>query len=290
MATTPFSDEFTNRLRTPTAWRFEATLGQVFTPRFFCCTDPNDLGLAEGKNPVAVIELSPNPALVGESVSFDGSNSYDPDGSIVGYEWTFESASTLSSASASGTNSWLTPGSYEVSLVVEDGTGLKSAPARVIIEVAEPVGAYFIGTSTGVYFTQDGGENFVAKNDGLTGDALTVNDVKIDPWTQHLPHGQKTVWIATGDGVYASNDGGDSWTKKSDDVTVPNDFGDSPAPMGDDLTFESLLFVGNTILTIARWTNGSGLERSWVFYAVGSAGGVSGVRGDISAELSWLAI
>ena len=114
MATTPLSSALVESLKNATAWRFDSELGPIFTPRFFCCTDPNSMGLADGKAPVAVLELTPNPCLVGDTISFDGSDSYDPDGSITGYAWTFPSGTPSSGTVASGTVSWGAVGQYEV--------------------------------------------------------------------------------------------------------------------------------------------------------------------------------
>lgn len=284
MATTPFSSEMVVKLKQATAWRFESQLGPVFTPRFFCCDDPNALGLSDGKEPVAVIELTPNPSLEGDSVTFDGRDSYDPDGSITGYAWTFESGTPASSAASNGTVSWATAGEYEVKLVVTDGTGLKSTPAREIQVVREPQNSYFIAADDGVWYTDDGGQNWTAKNTGLVDYDLAVNDLEIDPATQHLPDGSKTLWIATDGGLFCSNDGGDNWTEKNP-ASVSNPWGDSPAPTVDELSFTRLLFAGpdGRLFAIATWINGSGAERSWLFYT-DDAGNV---RSDTAAAVSW---
>jgi hypothetical protein len=282
MPTLPLGDDLIEKLSGATAWRFRARLRQKFTPRFFCCTDPNELGISDGKEPVAVLEATPNPVFPGDNVSFDGSNSYDADGSVTGYAWTFESGTPSSSSSASGTVSWADPGVYEVTLVVTDGTGKKSAVARVAMVVLDPGGAYFIATSTGVYFTDDGGQNWTAKNTGLSGDALAVNDIKIDPATQHLAHARKTIWIATDGGLYVSNDGGGNWVQKDPDA-VSNNWSDTPAPAVGDLAFVRLHFQGAGLWAIANWLNGSSEERSWLFVAPETAG----VRTDTDAPVTW---
>ena len=89
-------DALVNSIKSAGAYRFDSKLGPVFTPRFFCCDSPNTLGIADGKEPVAIIDLDPNPATTNQDVDYDGSNSYDPDGSITGYAFTFESHSPAS--------------------------------------------------------------------------------------------------------------------------------------------------------------------------------------------------
>lgn len=265
MSTTPFSSEFVTKLKGATSWRFSGTLGPVFTPRFFCCDDPNAMGISEGKEPVAVLSLSPNPCFVGDTVAFDGTDSYDPDGSITAYAFTFPSGSPASSTSSSGSVSWAAAGDYEVTLIVTDGTGLKSSPAREIMQVRDAAGEYYIATENGVYFTADGGQNWTAKNTGLSGAALNVNDIKLDPATRTLPAASRTLWIATDDGTYVSIDGGDSWTENKP-ASVSNTWGDATAPTVDDLEFMSLQFWYERLYAIANWTNAGGDERSWIFY------------------------
>jgi hypothetical protein len=282
MPTTPVSDEMVAKLKGATAWRFSSQLGPVFTPRFFCCTDPNDMGLVEGKNPVAVLELSPNPCFVGENVAFDGTDSYDPDGTVTGYAFTFPSGTPGSSSADSGTVSWAAAGEYAVTLVVTDGTGLKSTPARIVQRVLDPGGSYLIGTTTGVYLTSDGGQNWDARNGGLSGDALNVKDLLVDPATQNLGPEKETIWIATAGGLYVSNDEDADWTQKNP-ASVSNPDGDDPAPAVADLTFTKLLFVGERLFAIAEWQNGGGDYRSWVFYSDDAPV----ARTDLAAVVTW---
>ena len=60
-------------------------------------------------------------ATVGETVMFDGSNSSDPDGTIVSYYWEFDDGNT--STAESPTNVYSTAGIYTVNLTVTDNDG-----------------------------------------------------------------------------------------------------------------------------------------------------------------------
>ncbi|MFB6178746.1 MAG: PKD domain-containing protein [Halorientalis sp.] len=81
----------------------------------------------EAPSPAAIV--TPNPALVGETISFDGSASFDPDGSIQSYKWTFEDGTTSSSSVTSRT--YNTPGNYTVTLTVTDDDGASATDTVV---------------------------------------------------------------------------------------------------------------------------------------------------------------
>src|SRR5438094_10168660 len=67
-----------------------------------------------GKPPTASFTANPNPAIVGATVTFDGSGSSDPDGTIASYAWDF--------GDSTGGNGAVTPhthpsfGTFNVSL------------------------------------------------------------------------------------------------------------------------------------------------------------------------------
>ena len=81
----------------------------------------NSGGGATNQPPVAVAQVSPNPAKVNESVSFNGSGSYDNDGQINTYLWEFGDNATSSQASA--THSYSQAGQYNYKLTVTDDKG-----------------------------------------------------------------------------------------------------------------------------------------------------------------------
>jgi PKD repeat protein len=70
--------------------------------------------------PVAVIQVGPsNVAMAGETLYFNASDSYDPDGHPLNYTWDFGDNSNATGVEVS--HSFSEPGVYEVLLVVDDG-------------------------------------------------------------------------------------------------------------------------------------------------------------------------
>jgi hypothetical protein len=86
-----------------------------------------------GLPPVAVATASPTSASVGQPVSFDGSASSDPDGSIVQYAWAFGDGAGASGASAS--HAYASAGAFVAKLTVTDDDGATATAAVTILVV-----------------------------------------------------------------------------------------------------------------------------------------------------------
>jgi len=71
--------------------------------------------------PVAACAISPSPAYPRQTIRFDASASYDPDGQIVSYKWSFGDGMTTTGALASYRYEDL--GTYEVVLTIRDNDG-----------------------------------------------------------------------------------------------------------------------------------------------------------------------
>jgi PKD repeat protein len=96
--------------------------------------------------PVAVISAAPTTQTVGNNVDFDGSGSYDTDGSIVSYAWDFGDGFTATGAVVK--HSFAAPASYNVTLNVTDNVGLSSTAVVVINVVPGSSGGGSPGGST----------------------------------------------------------------------------------------------------------------------------------------------
>ena len=87
--------------------------------------------------PTALFSASKKTAPVKSTVAFDGSPSFDPDGNITGYGWSFGDGSSLPSGGANASHSYARPGVYTVQLWVTDELGATSN-ATMTIAVGQP--------------------------------------------------------------------------------------------------------------------------------------------------------
>jgi PKD repeat protein len=84
----------------------------------------------------------------GAAVTFDGGGSSDPDGSIVGYSWSFGDGAT-SAAGPTTSHTYSAAGKYTVTLTVTDSRGLQATTSHQIT-IDEPPTASFTGPTSGI--------------------------------------------------------------------------------------------------------------------------------------------
>jgi len=87
------------------------------------------------ENPVASFTWTPTTPEANETVTFDASASYDPDGIIVSYEWDFDDGNTDTGVVVN--NAYALEGDYTVKLTVTDYQGLTD-DATATFEVTLP--------------------------------------------------------------------------------------------------------------------------------------------------------
>ena len=92
--------------------------------------------IAEVNDP-PVADAGPDQSvLIDEMVTFDGSGSYDPDGSIDSYTWDFDDETTGSGITA--THTYSVTGTYAVTLTVTDNGSLTATDTAMITVTEEP--------------------------------------------------------------------------------------------------------------------------------------------------------
>jgi len=85
---------------------------------------------APNQPPVASFTFSPANPNPGDTVTFDASASYDPDGTIVSYSWNFGDGKTASGVTV--THVYSAAGRYTVTLTVTDNQGATATARRTI--------------------------------------------------------------------------------------------------------------------------------------------------------------
>jgi PKD repeat protein len=92
-----------------------------------------DVGKAN-QPPVADFSWNPSSPKQGQTITFDASASYDPDGSITKYEWDWNSDGTYeeSRTTPTTTHSWSNTGTYTVTLRVTDNSGTTKTKAKQV--------------------------------------------------------------------------------------------------------------------------------------------------------------
>jgi PKD repeat protein len=85
---------------------------------------------APNKAPFARFTFSPKEPKVGESVTFDASQSSDPDGKIISYLWDFADGETAQGVTT--THAFKKAGEYDVILQVTDDRGANTTLAKTV--------------------------------------------------------------------------------------------------------------------------------------------------------------
>jgi PKD repeat protein len=127
--------------------------------------------------PVANFTFSPPSPVTGQFVSFDGSSSFDPDGSVVGWTWNFGDGSFLGFGPFTS-HAYPAIGPYTVTLTVRDNVGLtanKSVTLQVRqrplhdVSIAEIQVQPNVAVSTQFVFI-----NVEISNDGLSNETVSL--------------------------------------------------------------------------------------------------------------------
>ncbi|KON32482.1 hypothetical protein AC477_02965, partial [miscellaneous Crenarchaeota group-1 archaeon SG8-32-1] len=143
--------------------------------------------LVPNLSPIAVIMYSPNIAYTDVTINFDGSFSYDPDGTIVEYFWDFGDGNTSSVPTVS--HSYADDGEYSVTLRIVDNLGAVGSKVAVqVIKNRPPVAALtesvviidkkqVVTFDASPSYDPDGAivEYFWDFEDGTTGTGVSIN-------------------------------------------------------------------------------------------------------------------
>ncbi len=97
-----------------------------------------EIAYTPAKPPIANFTYSPSAPVTYETVTFNASTSYDPNGHIVSYTWNFGDENTTTTTHPTITHIYTNPGNFTTTLTVTDNDDLTDSTTATII-VSNPV-------------------------------------------------------------------------------------------------------------------------------------------------------
>ena len=89
--------------------------------------------------PITFFTYSPENPVVNQTITFNASSSYGPDGNIMNYEWDFGDGNVTNITEEIINHSYLEAGSYKVTLTVTDDDGATNSTTKIItVQPAQP--------------------------------------------------------------------------------------------------------------------------------------------------------
>jgi len=114
--------------------KFGDSFGQALSPEV---TD-GTFGFVT-QNPTASFSFTPSYPEVGETVSFNASESIDPDGTIVSYSWNFGDGNITTVSENTITHAYASAGTFTINLTVTDNTGLTGSTTKTATVVSQRI-------------------------------------------------------------------------------------------------------------------------------------------------------
>jgi KaiC/GvpD/RAD55 family RecA-like ATPase/chitodextrinase len=144
-------------------------------------TDSEGLSSTTSKNvtvlapPIALFTYSPNMPAANESITFDASTSYDPDGTVIDFSWNFGDGNTTATSYRIISHVYAENGNYSVTLTVVDNDGYSNTTIRVISVNTHNIAILNVTVSNNeVNIGQVVNITVTVKNEGTAGESFNV--------------------------------------------------------------------------------------------------------------------
>lgn len=172
----------------------------------------NLVPLVFNQPPVAQFTFAPPAPRVGDWVQFNATGSYDPDGSIVNYQWDFQNDGAFDATGQTVFFQYAAPSTYTARLVVTDNQGAQNSITKPVtvspLVVNQPPVARFTVIPplpvVGTPVTFDGSSSYdpdgtvTAYQWDLDGDGITDRYGPVVNWTYSVP-GSHWVTLSVSD-------------------------------------------------------------------------------------------
>jgi len=111
-------------------------------------TTPNvDIVLLSNKPPIASFTYTPENPAINQTITFNASNSTDPDGTITSYEWDFGDGTITNTAEEIITHFYSSAGDYITNLTVTDDDGATNSTTKTLT-IYPPTAIFDTGSGT----------------------------------------------------------------------------------------------------------------------------------------------
>jgi PKD repeat protein len=200
------------------------------------------VGASGGNQPPQAEANGPYTGVVNAPVSFSAAGSVDPDGTIVGYQWTFGDGGAATGASP--THAYAAAGTYRARLTVTDNqgaTGIDSATVTVSATggnqppVAVANGPYSGAVNSPITFTATGSfdpDGSVASYTWFFGDGSSASGATVS--RTYTAAGTYTVTLTVVDNLGASSTAQTTATVTSGSSSTPFTWASTFGPVGAD--------------------------------------------------------
>ncbi len=151
--------------------------------------------------PVALFTHSPSYPVANDTVTFNASASYDPDGYITIYSWNFDDGNATTVTAPIIEHMYAAYGNYTVTLTVTDNDGLNNSCTEVV-EVVDPQ-ILRVSLPEGTYVKQNTGDPWIDAGWLLnqTGNSWSFS-VKIYDTSNHIKSHDTHLIVALNDAAY----------------------------------------------------------------------------------------